>query len=414
LNSITAYQSCTTSLGNCEKINILSLNDDVLKVILSLCRTSFGIKLRSVCSRFKSILDQEVSGIYFLKIPNSLDMNFLNKFSSLKKLDFSCLRITDSHVGFISKELKIEFLNFSSCSLITKKTIDKLSSISGTLIALNLSDTKLIGHRHFTTLCNLTNLTNLDLFNTNITGDDFLSISTLPKLKNLDIGSCHYVKSPSDALANISKITTLTSLSLRESVYIDDRDLMFIKEAKNLTALDLSDCVRIQDESLMPLSDLKMLKYLFFEGCLRIHLLSFLSLNQSIYLQTLDMKCCPHICDDSLEIISKMTSLTCLSVSNCMPITSEGLNHLKELTELRNLDLSGCFHITNKGIKIIKTLTKLEYLNIDRCDLITDLAIAYLSALKNLKCLKIASIFGISRIGIELLKCSNKRINIYF
>ena len=392
LSSITAYLSRTNSLSASEKINIISLNDDVLKIILSMSKTSVGMKLRSVCMRFKSIIDQEIKGVYFLKTPNIRDLNFLKKFSNLKKLDFSGLELTDRHVSFIIKQYSMECLSFSSCPLITKITLDNLSTKCFTLRALNLSGTMLIGHGHFTTLSHLTNLTNLVLFNTNIIGDDFLSISTLPDLRNLNIGRCFYLKSPEDTLANISKLTTLTRLSLRESIFIDDRDLFFIKKAKNLTALDLSDCPRIQDAGLVYLSDLNRLKYLFFEGCPRIIAVSFLHLNQSIYLQTLVMKCCPSICDASLEFISTMTSLRCLSVSNCTPITSRGLNHLKGLTELRDLDLSGCFQITNSGIKIFKPFQKLECLNIDRCDLITDLAIAYLSALKNLKCLKISGI----------------------
>jgi hypothetical protein len=112
----------TASLSASERTTIFSLNDDVLKIILSKSEIPLRMNLRSVCSRFKSIIDQEVKAVYFLKVPNAKDLTFLKKFKSLKELDFNGLEVTDKYVSFIDNELPIEFLNFSRCSLITSNT----------------------------------------------------------------------------------------------------------------------------------------------------------------------------------------------------------------------------------------------------------------------------------------------------
>jgi hypothetical protein len=404
LNTLAAASFSDVTQGG---IQLLSLSDDLLEKILSCGCSASRMRLREVCIRFNEIIKKDVKALSFNGERMPLQLEFIKKFSSLKKLNFDHTSVKERHLDYITSDLKYESLSFFSCQFITRNLFQKLYPLIASLTSLNLSKTVAIHHGYYKCLSHLTSLTRLELFDTAITGEDFFAITNLPCIKYLDIGACNYLKSPNDTLKHLSTMTILENLLICQMIDLDSRDLFFIQESLNLKCLNLSNCSGVEDLAFNRLQYLTRLDHLILEGCRISRCFEILSF--ALYLQKLDVSFSFMIDDLSLMNIASMTTLLDLKISGCIAVSSVGVKHLSHLHQLTDLDMRGCTNVTNQGFKTFKVLKNLKKLNIDECELLTDLALYYLSPLKNLNALSMKNILNITSMGLALFKYSNQK-----
>lgn len=155
----------------------------------------------------------------------------------------------------------------------------------------------------------------------NLSSEGIKSITTLPKLDNLNMT---FMKVPDGAFAEISKITTLESIALYNAKNIKVSDIELLAKLPHLEYLDLSSSNLNND--VIPV------------------LLKFPALN-NLRLGNLDLT------DKNLELLCKIPHLTDLGLAQNPRITDDGLAKIAKCKRLETLVLDHCDGISPIAIK---------------------------------------------------------------
>lgn len=316
--------------------------------------------LRLVCKQWAAAVDQYVKRVKLRTL--KAGHKFLHKFTSLTSLDLAPQSTSGS-----SSRIKRRRLNRLITGLTDLKQLKTLKlganvPLSGLcltpltqlqILVLDNSDSKGRGTMltHITSLCRLKSLS--------LAGWSNLEDHSLPhllSLRELQTLRLDDAKITDVGLATLSKLPTLTTLSLRSCVLVGNAGLAGLVSLRNLESLDVCGCFRITDEGLESISELPSLRML-------------------------DLTYLHKITDRGVTKLGGLSLLECLSLSLCLKITDGGLVGLTRLTALTTLDLSYCSHITEAGLGSIKALTSLRKLNLDQC---CNLACSMVTALQGL------------------------------
>ncbi len=194
--------------------------------------------------------------------------------------------------------------------------------------------------------------------------NDFDSLTTLENLKNLDLTGCRF---PSDALATLATLPSLTKLTLAEC---NLSTIAGLADAQNLTHLDLNNNTIRNLEVLSPMTMLREIN-------LDHNAVTSLSdLSSLINLETLKVS---YNSVSSLEVLGSCTSLRHIEADHNQINTLRGLQHLSALqhlsvdyNKLNNLEqIRECYGLVNLSVgsnyisdlSPLTALTKMEVLD---------------------------------------------------
>jgi Leucine-rich repeat (LRR) protein len=221
-------------------------------------------------------------------------------------------------------------------------------------------------------ICELRQLTGLELSDEKLTDDTLRMISGLPRLQLLEIGG----EFTDAGVAHLERLTTLKHLEL-DSEHITDQGLAHIGRLHDLQLLCLSS-TQLTEKGFAKLAASPKLSYL--------------SLRHS------------EISDDDLRGVAELTSLEGLDLTGAW-IKDAGVEHLSRLMNLRRLYLTNT-HVTDDAMPHLVKLTKLEEITLDGTQ-VTDDAIAFLAQLPNLREIELENT-RVTVAGLEQFKTAPK------
>lgn len=145
------------------------------------------------------------------------------------------------------------------------------------------------------------------------------------------------------AIATLTKLPFLSSLSLRQCSEIDDLCLSMICQLPVLSELNLG-MNNVTDNGVQLLISMHLLKSLDLSYCTRLNggWIQGWEEDQKWNLKKLNLADCNWVTNDILGVISqKMPNLEDLTLHNCTQITEQGLSHLIACP-ITVLDVSDC------------------------------------------------------------------------
>lgn len=207
--------------------------------------------------------------------------------------------LTDEGLAEIAKMKTLEELRLSLCSNLTTKGMKSITTLPR-LDNLNLTFMK-IPDGSFEEISKIKTLTHLALFNSkNIKDSDIQLLSKIPDLEYLDLSSTNL---SNDVIPVLSKFKSLSNLRLG-NLNLNDDNLEYLCKIPNLTDLGLAQNA-ITDAGLAKLDNCKHLEVLVLDHCDRISVKAkakFFKLHPRVTLQT--------ISDTSVELENSMESLS--------------------------------------------------------------------------------------------------------
>jgi F-box and leucine-rich repeat protein 14 len=284
----------------------------------------------------------------------------------------------------------------------------------------------------FSSICNLSQLTTLELYGCSTNVASFAGITrTLTQLQQLSFRNVRGFSDVGDVMRNIGMLTSLQMLSLDQcgdsdpeqayglesmaaavfgltglrrlllwrdnARYLADRDWLPLQRLALLTRLTLS--CPVSDEQMLCVSQLAELRTL--ELCVAggltnnaMHMLA-----QITGLVNLDLQECPsiedsgvehlaarvrlltfrltssRITDRSMAAIAQWPRLRNLSIAHSTGISDAGLKSLLSCASLKILDLGGCTGVTDAGLKSLASLRDLQQLNLERCPEVSNVGV---------------------------------------
>jgi len=330
-------------------------------------------------------------------------MKVLSRIPTIEDLCVSHCGITDQGVICLKELGALRILNLQGCSQLTQNAISHTLEKLPHLQELNLScipavqriPKSLAGH-----------LISLLVGNTGFRDESIVELSGFSCLEILDLDSCRV--GGTSAMQMIGTLTNLTSLNLADTDF-SDTGIQYLNNLKGLEKLSLYCCnisnlklggIRhlsnlkslnldvhgITDRGLICLLSLPHLKRLdLFSACLSDD--GMLSLLQLSDLEELEV-CGGRLTSLGVEYISKLSTLTRLNVSQNSRICDEGAFHLSRLTKLKNLNISYTA-VTSAGVRELVPLFYLETLALYGCDIDKVLIENMKANLPCLKCIRI-------------------------
>jgi hypothetical protein len=225
----------------------------------------------------------------------------------------------------------------------------------------------------------------------------------LKHLTNLDLAQCRAITEIA-LERGVSKMVSLTRLSLSSCASISEEGLKFLSSLKLLRVLDLGICSHISDNGMKYLADVPSLEKIdvFFCDKLSPVCLAFLS-PALTSLRYIGLDCVPLITDDGLLELSKFSQLSTIKLSHDARITDEGLKNLSILTKLETLDLNSCTAITSEGLSHLSKVKTLQSLEIPRCAGVRDDGLRFLRNCPNLEVLNVRECSWFSDSSLEIL-----------
>ncbi|MDB6080778.1 MAG: dynein regulatory complex subunit 6-like [Chlamydiia bacterium] len=171
----------------------------------------------------------------------------------------------------------------------------------------------------------------------------------------------------------------------------DGSTISYIHFLSRLTSLVFSFS-QITDDAVAHLTALPSLTSLTLSRCSRITDLALQCLQACTQLKILTISSCDQVENSWLQQITPMHALTALDLSDCWSVTDHGIEHVL-LPRLKSLKLSGCWRLTDGAIFALSSKrTILQNLELADCGEITDAGIGRLSAIKTLEHLNISGI----------------------
>lgn len=326
----------------------------MLQVACGFLRENDMAALRSTCARLKEakaawtcVLTERRS-----HLPTTMSMCVVQ---AVRTVDFSKLpskyTLKDAHFAAVAQFTNLESLDFKACYFLTDAclvTVGQLKFLKHLRISRGISGS------FFEHLAKLENLESLNCWGTVLANSNIGLLARLPRLTDLNIGSCEQLTS--DALAFVAKLP-------------------------HLTTLNVSDCAWISG-GFKHLSRMLTLEHLFATGCLINDDLEHL---QRLPLKTLDVSC-NDIEPSGLAAISNITTLTRLEIRECFS-AADGFDSLLNLKHLTRLAVDQiCDRTMSAQLESMHNLTSLE-LNGSECVDLSKLAGLKLRSLMMFNCM---------------------------
>jgi len=314
----------------------------------------------------------------------------------IKTWEFKC---KDYEVGTIKLPYGLEF----SLQIYDSKIPNKLAVLADELpekfpvrrlVLFGFAEDEI---HNLTPLNRLSSLTNLNLRQTDVTGEDLSNIQ-LPNLKILELPYCEWFNDKS--VSSLIHFNSLRQLSLA-GCPITDKSLEIIGSQFNLEAIVLSGC-EITDDGIKELQNNKNLQYIYLNTCMKVTNLGVSFLEPLKLLEIIDLGNCRRVTDDGVKYLASFPKLSELNLSGCT-LSDKGMAVLGELTNLQKLDVSST-QITDQGLSEINRLEKLEELKLNYCENISNIELASLASIRKLQKLQLWGFGKISNESLSFLK----------
>jgi hypothetical protein len=226
-----------------------------------------------------------------------------------------------------------------------------------------------------------------------VRGRAFQNLSRLTSLRSLTTWNCEWVNS--DVLMQIGCLERLEHLTLNCCDQISDEGLRHLSTLTNLMSLGLTDLTVISEVGLRHLSTLTNLETLTLAyNPVTDEMVQVIAEHHTEKLQVLDLDASSlgegRITDNGLIALGKLTKLRRLKLGY-HSFTAAGLASLGNLTHLESLSLEsveGC--VTGDSLASLSKLVHLRKLNFDSCSTFDDNAMARLVQFTELEHLNIA------------------------
>lgn len=290
---------------------------------------------------------------------------------------------------------------------------------------LDLQHTRLTD-RGVRCLASLRELRELNLSDTDISGEGFSALSGLHKLEKLDL---HHSGFADEGARHLGALDSLRFLDLAQTK-IGDAGLKYLSSLPNLNQFELA-FTDISDVGLRHLAKLPSLRSLnlvgtkvkgdafaYFRptGALESVWLDGASLTDSgarhlarlRSIRELDVSS-TNISDAALEYLSRLEGLEVLYVQS-NPIGDRSMPYLAKLANLYELSLANT-RVSDEGIKSLHPLGSLEAIYLDGCD-VSDVGLKYVSELKSLLEVKVREAPRVTAAGVAELKRLRPRLQI--
>lgn len=318
----------------------------------------------------------------------SEDINNVLSIETLEILDLSGYdSLTLNHFQLLSNKGRLRTLKLRGCA-ITDDDLDWIVKIPN-LRSLDLSENRNLTDAGIAKLAHATQLRKLKLHNChNVSDNSLKSLSSLHKLKVLDIAGCDLITSSGicNMLGGEETINfpNLLHVDLSALPLLDDTIFGTLIKQKKMKSLDLSDCIGISSAGLANLSKIQTL--------ISLRLLRMSQVNSSV-----------------IESLTKLKELIAVDLSECQNIDTDTLViFLLSSTSLRSLSLNKCQWIDSRIVTVIGERKNLEALALSGCKGIAPEAFDDLLKLKNLKILEISSNNSLNKTHLQTIASMNR------
>jgi hypothetical protein len=170
---------------------------------------------------------------------------------------------------------------------------------------------------------------------------------------------------------DLSRLTTLTSLSLQECPTVTGEQVEAASRLTGLTELDLFDCGNVSTEGLRTVSRLSALTNLDLSHNPNVTAAVLRAVSGLNALTTLMLYGCSNVSTEGLCTVSRFTALTNLNLGSNPNVTTEVLRAVSGLNALSHLYLWDCDNTTDEGLSELRSLTALTTLNLHACHNVT-------------------------------------------
>jgi hypothetical protein len=391
-NVLTRLCTWFPSLTSLNLLGLSRLTDTSMRAVGTLTN------LKSINFTDTSISDdglEQLSGLYKLEkiflSSSQTSLRPLSTLSNLRSIVTIYHRITDNSLRHLSLLTKLETLSCRSAVQIKGYFLPSLSSLTNlTFLALGPN----IESQYLSLLAQFTKLISLDIHDVYLTQKEVQSLTTLtrlrylnisgnrlgfddsvlfslfsafPKLEAVDLGltQCR----TKTTLVSMQRLTKLRHLDLENTQITDDHMFIFLF-LTNLEELTLGKN-KITNKTLVNfLLHLSKLNHLNLsdteidENGIASYLSPFFFPN----LQSLDLSGI-KLSDKCLVTLARLSTLTALTISGTDKVTNQGLQFVSKLSKLQSLTLTDCKNVSDNGLCYLSSLIHLRTLFLSLCQI---------------------------------------------
>lgn len=383
---VSKLNLANTSLSH-DQIAILTTEiPSLLYLDIAGCDQITDLSLELISSRLTRLTHLNISdckGIHFDGI------KAVTHLTSLTYLDLSdcSVEINDVNLQLISfhlsrlTHLKINHCkNFSSIGIQSLKDLTNLTHLEMQWCrGLDDTSVQILAHH-------LKQLTYLNINNArDLSPIGFQALEAFKNLTHLEMEFCQELDDVSFHLIT-PYLTQLTYLNISNS-NLSSNGIKAIVHLKNLSYLDVSRCNGLDDTSLQFITPkLEKLSQLIMRACNNVESPGVQAIAHLSTLTHLDVFVCKGMDDISLQVIApKLTRLTHFNAFGCKNLQSEGIKTIAHFKNLTHLNLSFNQSLDDSALQaLVPHLTNLSHLEISDSRCITKAGIQALAKLVNL------------------------------
>lgn len=318
------------------------------------------------------------------------DMAVIGKLKSLRRLSLLGTPVTQAaSFGELTNLPRLETLKIHLSVRFSDQALLALSKLP-VLERMVLATCTAVTDAGLAHLSGLRTLHQLEVSaNANITGEGLKALKGLPDLERLSLRQCSKIDAAAakvlaefqalrtldlsrtgvgdDGMEALTRITTLSSLSLHGLWQISEQGVRQLAKCSKLATLNLSGCTRIPASALPLLADLKELAVLKLDEC-TVNAATLTAL-KDLPIQELSLAAgsdgTTSLTPDSLALLAEWKSLKHLALSR-QPVNTEVLEALSELA-LVSLTLDGCANLSADTLTVLKDYASLASLSLRAC-----------------------------------------------
>ncbi|XP_062318798.1 F-box and leucine-rich repeat protein 13 [Osmerus eperlanus] len=300
----------------------------------------------------------------------------------------ACTSLQWPSITCISECRNLQELNLSECSNVNDEMVRMIVDSCPSLLYLNLSATLVTNGalRELSRIC--VNLQYLSLAGCRTFSDKGLQyLSTGRGCKNLlhlDLSSCTQISV--EGFRHIAAgCPSLQELVFNDMPTLTDSCVLaLISKLHSLSAVSLMDTPHLSDSAFKAIAEVANLRNFITEGNPRMTDISWKALcRSSPGLTRLHAAQCPRMTDVSLKAMGVLRNLLNINISHCCRVTDMGLRYLTEspsASRLLELNLDHCSRISDLSImRVAQRCSQLRHLSVRYCENLTDAALEWLS-----------------------------------
>jgi hypothetical protein len=247
---------------------------------------------------------------------------------------------------------------------------------------------------------------------------NLVELRSLPSLRTLELpASC--TERAEDAEA-VYGLTTLSTLGFWETRYIDDEGdveaagewVLDLSRLTTLTSLSIVDCPTMTGEQMKAASRLTGLTELRLSGCGNVSTEGLCTVSRLTALTNLNLSANFNVTTEVLRAVSGLTALTTLNLYVCQNVSTEGLCTVSRLTALTNLSISSNLNVTTEVLRAVSGLNALNHLHLRSCDNVTDEGLLELRSLTALTLLHLRYCPNVTDVGKQALRTALPNLTI--